>query len=72
MVLQARAVIRSKLSRIDVYIAYSLLIARTVLCTISIFWKFSLSKIFTNFKLALLYIKLKMTPQISQQYFLEP
>ena len=54
MALQARAVpvklgyIRSKLSRIDVYVAYSLLIAGTVLCPISIFNKFSLPKTFTN------------------------
>ena len=54
MVLQAGAVpvklgyIRSKLNRIDVYVAYSLLITGTVLCPILIFWKFSLSKTFTH------------------------
>ena len=54
MVLQAGAVpvklgyIRSKLNRVDVYVAYSFLIAGTVLCPISIFWKFSLEKTFTN------------------------
>ena len=54
MVLQAGALPvkveyrRSKVNRIDVYVAYSLLIAGTVLCPISIFNNFSLSKIFTN------------------------
>ena len=73
MVLQAGAVpvklgyIRSKLSRIDVYVAYSLLIVGIVLCPISIFYKFSLSKTFTNLNYLFLYIKLKIKIKTSLQ-----
>lgn len=62
---------RSKQNRINVYAAYSLLIAEIMLCPISIFCKSSHSKTFINLNLLSLYIKLKMTPQTSQQYFLE-